>query len=173
MVTSFDPAIDWPRVAVFVMLAQRGYDAAARPRSPGRTGTMASNRTRDENVELVLQWLEAYCTFDPSKYEHLLADEPYYRPNRHEYRGKEGFAEIARIARHFYPNGLTREVEAAVVDGDTVAMRVITRAVTNKGVDYENNYALFFELTAAGKILKQYEYLDTDYSNQMFDRTGL
>ncbi|HEV8295873.1 MAG TPA: nuclear transport factor 2 family protein [Acidimicrobiales bacterium] len=102
--------------------------------------------TDERNRQIVLDWLDAYCTFDPAKYEHLLADDPHYRVMRNEYHGRAGFAEIARIARHFYPNGMKREILAMLVDGNHVAVRLVNRAVTNAGHDYENHYAVFFDI---------------------------
>ncbi len=70
-----------------------------------------------------------------------------------------GFAQVARYGAELYPNGTAPEVEAIIAEGDAVAVRLVMRAVTNKGEHYENTYLLWFDLED-GLVAAQWEILD-------------
>ena len=136
------------------------------------TSEIETDRT-ERNRQLVRSWLDAYCTFDPAQYEHLLTEDPYYRVAHSEHHGREGFAEVARLAAQLYPNGMRPEIEQVIVEGNHVAARITVTAVTNKGEDYFNYYALHLEVTDDGRIAKQFEYPDTAYGQDKFSFEGL
>jgi ketosteroid isomerase-like protein len=122
----------------------------------------------DRNKEVVTRYLEVFRTWDPAQYEVFLTEEPVYRVGQTEHRGRAGFAQVARYGAELYPNGTNPEIEAMIAEGDAVAVRLVMRAVTNKGEDYENTYLLWFDLED-GKIARQWEILDFRYAGEKFD----
>ena len=102
--------------------------------------------------QLVREFYGAFLTFDPSRYEHLVVEDAYYKVGHNEYRGRESFATIAAISRFLYPNGLDMEFDDLIVEGNKAAARVTTRAVTNTGADYENFYAVHLTFTDDGRV---------------------
>jgi ketosteroid isomerase-like protein len=128
----------------------------------------------DRNKALVLEYLEAYRTFDPEKYEPYLADDPLYRAGMNVRRGREAFRANTEAGKLLYPRPeeAVVEVEAAIADGDWVAVLLTRRAITNKGEDYENVYGMFFEVVNA-KIQTQVELLDFRVAAEKFDLSVL
>jgi len=126
---------------------------------------MASDTERNRAV--VLKYLEAFRTWDPEQYEPYLTDDPVYHVGQSTHQGRAGFAQVARYGTELYPNGTFPEIEAMIAEGDTVAARLVMRAVTNKGEDYENTYLLWFELED-GRIARQWEILDFRYAAEKF-----
>jgi ketosteroid isomerase-like protein len=126
------------------------------------------------NKALVLEYLEAFRTFDPSRYEPYLADDPLYRAGMNVRRGREAFRANTEAGKLLYPRPeeAVVEVEAAIADGDWVAVLLTRFAVTNKGEDYENVYGMFFEIVD-GKIQTQVELLDFRVSTEKFDLSVL
>jgi ketosteroid isomerase-like protein len=121
----------------------------------------------DRNREVVLKYLEAFRTWDPEQYGQYLTDDPVYHVGQSAHQGREGFAQVARYGTELYPNGTNAEIEAIIAEGDSVAARLVMRAVTNKGEDYENTYLLWFELED-GRIARQWEILDFRYAAEKF-----
>ena len=62
--------------------------------------------------------------------------------------------------------------QAPFAEGDVVAVLMTINAITNAGKDYENTYAVHFELED-GKIAKQVEIMDFRVSNDKFDLSVL
>jgi ketosteroid isomerase-like protein len=132
-----------------------------------------TNQT-ERNKAIVLEYLEAYRTFDPARYEPYLADDPLYRAGMNVRRGREAFRANTEAGKLLYPRPAEAvvEVEAAIADGDWVAVLLMRRAVTNKGEDYENVYGMFFEVVD-GQIQTQVELLDFRVSTEKFDLSVL
>jgi len=87
--------------------------------------------------------------------------------------GRGGFHEVARLGRALYPHGIAeREYHALVSDGRTVATLLTMRARTNKGVDYENLYGMFFDVHD-GRIVTMVEALDNRVADTAFDLSAI
>src|SRR3954470_23064121 len=109
------------------------------------------------NKQVVLEFLDAYTTFDPAVYERYLTEHPHYQVGLTQHPGREGFAEVARYARLLYPTGQDRRtIHHVVSEGDAVAVFMTVDATTNAGKSYTNDYAVFFVLED-GRIAKQIE----------------
>ena len=119
------------------------------------------------NQEIVLEFLEAFATYDPDKFLHFMTDDPTWRVFQNERRGRKAIADLAAVAASLYPTGAAREIQAVVSEGDKVVVQSILRAVTNKGEDYENYYVLIFELRD-GLIDTVWEYLNLVYAQSKF-----
>ena len=119
------------------------------------------------NQQMVLDFLEAFGTYDPEKFLPFMTDDPTWRVFQSERRGRHAIAELAGIAAGLYPTGAAREIQAVVSEGDRVVVQSILRAVTNKGEDYENYYVLIFELRD-GRIDTVWEYLNLVYAQSKF-----
>ncbi len=128
----------------------------------------------DRNKALVVEYLEAYRTFDPQRYEPYLADEPLYRAGMNVRRGRDAFRANTEAGKLLYPKPDEAVVEHEVVLADDrwVAVLLTRRAVTNKGEDYENVYGMFFEIVD-GKIQTQVELLDFRVAADKFDLSVL
>jgi ketosteroid isomerase-like protein len=121
------------------------------------------------NARLVLDFLDAFLTFDPARYEHLLVEEPTHQVGMSRRSGREGFRDIARHGRRLYPHGIAdRTIHALLAEGRDVAVLTSMRAVTNKGEDYENLYGMFFEVDG-GRIASMTELLDDRVAAAKFD----
>jgi ketosteroid isomerase-like protein len=121
------------------------------------------------NKRLVLDFLDVFLTFDPPRYEHLLTDDPTHQVGMSRRSGREGFRDIATHGRRLYPQGIAdRTIHALLGEGDDVAVLSSMRAVTNKGVDYENVYGMFFEIDD-GRIASMTELLDNRVAAAKFD----
>jgi uncharacterized protein len=119
------------------------------------------------NQQTVLDFLDAFATYDPDKFLHFMTDDPTWRVFQNERRGRQAIRELAAIAASLYPTGAAREIQAVVSEGDRVVVQSILRAVTNKGEDYENYYVLIFELRD-GRIDTVWEYLNLVYAQSKF-----
>jgi ketosteroid isomerase-like protein len=126
----------------------------------------------DRNRRLALDFLDAFATYDPARFLPLMTDDPTWRVFHSERRGRDAMAELAGIAAKLYPNGNEREIQAVVSEGDRVVVQSILRAVTNKGVDYENYYVMVMELRD-GLVDTVWEYLDLVYAQARFDTSGV
>ena len=60
------------------------------------------------NKEVVLEFLEAFKTYDPTVYERYLTANPSQQLGMTVYQGRESFADMARLARLVYPEGHRR-----------------------------------------------------------------
>ena len=103
---------------------------------------------RRRNRALVLEYMEKFRTFDPEQYYPYLAEEPTYRAGMNTYQGREAFKNNTDAGKLLYPEpeNATNETLAVLADGDWVSVLLIRRAKTNKVDDYENIYAMFFEV---------------------------
>ena len=127
----------------------------------------------ERNKQIVLDFLDAFTTFDAERYEPFLAEDPVYQVGMTVHQGRAGFADVARFGRILYPNGQDRRtVRYVAAEGDVVAMLVTIDATTNSGASYTNDYALFFVLEH-GKIKLQVEILDFRVSADKFDLSAL
>jgi len=128
----------------------------------------------EQNKALVLEYLEAFRSFDPARYEPYLADEPVYRAGMNVRRGREAFRANTEAGKLLYPepDAAEVEVEALLTGGDWVAALITRRAVTNTGADYENVYGMFFEVVD-GRIQTQVELLDFRVAAEKFDLSVL
>ena len=128
----------------------------------------------ERNKALVLEYMEAFRTFDPDAYYPYLAENPTYRAGMNTYQGREAFKRNTDAGKLLYPEpeSATNETLAVLADGDWVAVLLIRRAKTNKVDDYENIYGMFFEVIG-GKIQTQVELLDFRVSTDKFDLSVL
>jgi ketosteroid isomerase-like protein len=126
-----------------------------------------------EDARTVLRFLDAFLTFDPDAYEDMLIADPLHRVGMTRREGRAGFREIAAAGRALYPHGVAGRTHHALVAGDgTVATLASLRATTNKGVDYENLYGMFFDVQD-GRIAAMVEVLDTRISATAFDLSAM
>ena len=128
----------------------------------------------DRNRALVLEYMEAFRTFDPDVYFPYLAERPTYMAGMNIRQGREAFKANTDAGKLLYPNpdAATNEVLAVLADGDWVAVLLKRRAETNKVKDYENIYGMFYEVVD-GKIHTQVELMDFRVSTEKFDLSVL
>lgn len=128
----------------------------------------------EANKALVREYLEAFRTFDPERYFPYLAEHPTYRAGMNTYEGRDAFKANTDAGRILYPKPEEAQVEelAMLADGDWVAALLLRRAETNKVKDYENLYAMFFEVRD-GRIHTQVEMLDFRVAMDKFDLSAL
>lgn len=128
----------------------------------------------ERNRAMVLEYLDAFATFDPDRYFPYLAEDPVYIAGANVRRGRAAFKANTDAGRLLYPHPetATRELIAVLADGDWVAVLLRRRAVTNKVDDYENIYGMFYEIND-GKIVTQVELLDFRVSAEKFDLSVL
>jgi hypothetical protein len=128
----------------------------------------------ERNRALVLEYMDAFGTFDPEQYFPYLVAHPVYIAGANVRQGRAAFKANTDAGRLLYPHPetATRELLAVLADGDWVAVLLRRRAETNKVKDYENIYGMFFEL-AEGKIKTQVELLDFRVSTEKFDLSVL
>ena len=126
------------------------------------------------NKEFVLEYMEAFRTFDPNVYFPYLAENPTYRAGMNTYEGRDAFKANTDAGILLYPDpdSATTEHLAVLADGDWVSVLLLRRARTNKVDDYENIYAMFFEVRD-GLIQTQVEMLDFRVSTEKFDLSVL
>jgi ketosteroid isomerase-like protein len=118
---------------------------------------------------VVLQFLDAFLSFEPDAFGDLLVRDPLHQVGMSTRHGREGFLEIARLGRVLYPSGIRDRVHHVLVsEGSTVATLVSMRAVTNRGVDYENLYGMFFDVHD-GRIAAMVDVLDDRVASAAFD----
>lgn len=129
---------------------------------------------QERNKAFVMEYMEKFRTFDPDQYYPYLAEHPTYRAGMNTYRGREAFKNNTDAGKLLYPEpeSATNETLAVLADGDWVSVLLIRRARTNKVDDYENIYAMFFEVIDS-KIHTQVEMLDFRVSSDMFDLSVL
>lgn len=150
-----------------VGLSGRTSAAAGRRVTADRRTVSAS--PSDLNRQVVLDSVEAFGSFDPERYEPRLTQNPRYRIGKSVHDGRDGSAWAARMGRTLYPRGQSRRTaHSLIAQGDAVAALATVEAVTNKGEEYENVYALFFEFEN-GLISGQPEMLDFRYPAATLD----
>ena len=136
------------------------------------------NEQESANLELVLEYLERFGTFDPEQYDPYLAENPTYMAGMNIRQGRDAFHANTNAGKILYPrpperpDEASREFLATTASGDWVSLLFIRRAPTNKVENYENIYGLFFEVRDR-KIHTQVELLDFRVSTEMFDLTAL
>jgi ketosteroid isomerase-like protein len=128
----------------------------------------------ERNKALVLEYMEAFRTFDPDVYYPYLSENPTYMAGMNIRQGREAFKANTDAGKVLYPNpsGATTEHLAVIAEGDWVAVLLKRRAETNKVKDYENLYGMFYEVVG-GKIQTQVELLDFRVANEKFDLSAL
>jgi ketosteroid isomerase-like protein len=128
----------------------------------------------EDNKALVLEYMDAFRTFDPDVYFPYLAENPTYLAGMNMRQGREAFQANTDAGRLLYPkpDEATNETLAVLADGDWVAVLLRRRAVTNKTDDYENIYGMFYEVRD-GKIQTQVELMDFRVSLEKFDLSVL
>lgn len=128
----------------------------------------------ERNKALVLEYMEAFRTFDPEEYYPYLVENPTYMAGANLYHGREAFKANTDAGKLLYPDPDSAENEylAVLADGDWVAVLLKRKAITNKGEDYENVYTMFYEVID-GKIATQVEMLDFRVSGDKFDLSVL
>ncbi len=128
----------------------------------------------EHNKALVLEYMEAFRTFDPDRYFPYLAENPTYMAGMNIRHGREAFQANTDAGKLLYPHPDQAENEllAVIADGDWVAVLLKRRAETNKVKDYENLYGMFYEVRD-GKIHTQVELMDFRVSTMAFDLSVL
>ena len=128
----------------------------------------------ERNKAVVLDYMEAFRTFDPDVYYPFLAEEPLYMAGMNIRRGREAFKANTDAGKVLYPDpaGATNEYLAVLADGDWVAVLLKRRAETNRVKDYENIYGMFYEVID-GKIHTQVELMDFRVAMEQFDLSAL
>ena len=128
----------------------------------------------DANKAFVLEYMDAFGTFDPDVYGPYLADNPTYMAGMNIKQGQDAFHANTDAGRVLYPDlsKARNEHIAVLADGDWVAVLLRRWAVTNKVDDYENIYGMFFEVRD-GKIQTQVELLDFRVALDKFDLSAL
>jgi ketosteroid isomerase-like protein len=128
----------------------------------------------ERNKEFVLEYMQAFGTFDPAVYDAYLAENPTYMAGMNIRQGREAFHANTNAGKLLYPrpDEAVNEHIAVIADGDWVAVLLKRRAPTNKVENYENIYGMFFEVKD-GKIHTQVELMDFRVSTEMFDLSVL
>lgn len=128
----------------------------------------------EQNKALVLEYMEAFRTFDPDVYFPYLAENPTYMAGMNIRQGREAFKANTDAGKLLYPepDKATNEHLAIIAEGDWVAILLKRRAKTNKVDDYENLYGMFYEVRD-GKIATQVELMDFRVSTEKFDLSVL
>jgi ketosteroid isomerase-like protein len=121
------------------------------------------------NVQTTIAFFAAFLSWEPAQYERYLTDDPVYQGGRTVLTGRDGFRSIAALGRHLYPEGLDWEFESIFGEGQRTFLRMVVRAVPNRGIPYENYYAMSFDFADDGRISAQREYTDTAYARERFD----
>ena len=134
--------------------------------------TMSSSA--EANKAFVLEYMDAFRTFDPDVYFPYLAESPTYMAGMNIRTGRDAFQANTDAGRLLYPDpdGATNEIIAVIADGDWVAVLLERRARTNKVDDYENLYGMFYEVRDR-KIHTQVELMDFRVSLEKFDLSVL
>ena len=130
--------------------------------------------TPEENKQFVLEYMEAFGTFDPDVYDEYLAEEPLYMAGMNINRGRAAFHANTEAGKLLYPRPqeAKNDIIAMIAEGDWVAILLRRTAPTNKVDDYENIYGLFFEVKDR-RIHTQVELMDFRVSTEMFDLSVL
>lgn len=128
----------------------------------------------ERNKAFVLEYMEAFRTFDPEIYFPYLAENPTYMAGMNIRQGREAFQANTDAGKILYPHPENAENEhlAVIAEGDWVAVLLKRRAETNKVKDYENLYGMFYEVRD-GKIHTQVELMDFRVSTEKFDLSAL
>jgi len=128
----------------------------------------------EKNKAFVLEYMEAFRTFDPDVYFPYLAENPTYMAGMNIRQGREAFKANTDAGKILYPHPERAENEhlAVIAEGDWVAVLLKRRAETNKVDDYENIYGMFYEVRD-GKIHTQVELMDFRVSTEKFDLSAL
>src|SRR5436853_3512538 len=122
---------------------------------------MGVSSQSEKNKGFVLEYMQAFGTFDPDVYFPYLAENPTYMAGMNIRQGREAFKANTDAGKLLYPNPdeAVNENIAIIAEGDWVAILLKRRAETNKVKDYENIYGLFFEVRD-NKIHTQVELMD-------------
>jgi len=139
---------------------------------PARRADLPGERDESDSAcakRTVLAFLDAFLSFDPDAFEPMLLDDPLHQFGVTRRTGRDAFREIARVGRILYPEGIANRTHHVLVsDGRTVATLLSMRAKTNKEIDYENLYGMFFDVHD-GRIASLVEVLDGSVADASFD----
>lgn len=129
---------------------------------------------QEANRAFVLEYMDAFRTFDTDVYFPYLADNPTYMAGMNIRQGREAFRANTEAGKLLYPkpDEARNETISVLADGDWVAVLLKRWAVTNKGEDYENIYGMFYEVHDL-KIQTQVELLDFRVALDKFDLSVL
>ena len=129
---------------------------------------------QEANKAFVLEYMDAFRTFDPAVYDPYLAENPTYMAGMNVRQGREAFHANTDAGKILYPkpDEARNETIAILADGDWVSVLLKRWAVTNKGEDYENIYGMYFEVHDR-KIHTQVELLDFRVALDKFDLSAL
>ena len=85
------------------------------------------NQQEEANLELVLEYLDEFGTFDPERYDPYLAEEPTYMAGMNIRKGRDAFHANTNAGRILYPRPeeATREILATTATGDWVSILLI------------------------------------------------
>jgi ketosteroid isomerase-like protein len=126
-----------------------------------------------ENARIVLEYRDAFSSFEPGRYEPFLAEHPAYHAGMNHKMGRTAFHQNTGAGRVLYPHGALRQEDLRVIaDGDWVAVLSEREAITNSGAHYENLYGMFYEVRG-GFVQTQVELMDFRVSTALFDLTAL
>jgi ketosteroid isomerase-like protein len=129
---------------------------------------------QEANRAFVLEYMDAFRTFDTDVYFPYLAENPTYMAGMNIRQGREAFRANTEAGKMLYPkpDEARNETISVLADGDWVAVLLKRWAVTNKGEDYENIYGMFYEVRDR-KIQTQVELLDFRVALDKFDLSVL
>ena len=128
----------------------------------------------EANKTLVLEYLNAFGSFEPEQFESFLAESPVYRLGMQTQHGRAAFRANAAAGRVLFPDAAASTFErlAVIADGDWVGVLQIRSGPTNKVSDYRNIYGVFCEVRD-GKITTQVELTDGAVAAEGFDFSAL
>lgn len=120
-------------------------------------------------TDTVMAFRDAIDGRDFTRAWRYTVDEPVWRVWRSEYRGKAGIEKVMGFADQLYQTDtLVKEIQSITADNERVIVRNVMRGKTKTGRDYENLYVLVYEFEG-DKIATVWEYLDREYTSEVFD----
>jgi ketosteroid isomerase-like protein len=121
----------------------------------------------EDNKALARRYLECISRGDVDSAFALVTDDlEHYLPGKSPISGKFDKASVMAAVKALMAastDGMRIWPIAMIGEGDRVAVQAQSRAQLRDGSLYENEYHLLFECRD-GKIIKMYEYLDTQHA---------
>lgn len=127
------------------------------------------------STEIVEDLIDATAKSDAGKLLSALADDVSWTFfGRHRFAGTfKGKDELMNglfaVIGEVLEDGIKLHVKSIVADGSRVIVEGKGEARSNAGLDYNNDYCLFFDVEA-GKIQHVREYLDSELVTKVFGR---
>jgi uncharacterized protein (TIGR02246 family) len=128
----------------------------------------------EENRRIITEMFTRWSAGDASGFYEIMADDISMTTiGSTKYSGT--FVGKEEIAGSFGPflklfaEPVVLTAETIVADGDLVAVQARGRSRTKDGEEYNNVYAIFFQMSN-GKIAKYTEYFDTALTNTVFGK---